>query len=966
MKRSLAALLLVLPLLLLLAPATTGAAAEMETYSQSVVNAKAHADAPTGWVAAAADIYKVGSSGSANAATYGLKYYGNPANNQLIVRTLSSSIVYNGVRGSATAGTNYTIFGAKNELRSWVTTGQGMTGYIDTRGLTAGTVIKGLERGLGMETKGNHDAIFEMAVTVGNAGDNLSLLRPIRNPDPTAYSTTAADHGTNAPFPATAAAAGIGNGAAADAVFANYQAAYTAWASQAYSTSPFPWTQLGYTYVWGQAANPPGSLADVQGMSEFILLGGTGSSDTTKTPTGTNEAGRVVVVGIYAPQSYLYTKNDGTNLSSAAGAQYGNGFASFAVTGPCDTLWAGAAFQVGTSLNAATPNTISVGAGATVSGGEGILVGSRNYTVTNAGRITANADTKKFNVAGSENIALLFKGDSHASPYVGAVKNSLTNSGTIEAPGSAGTAVAAWAGDTEITNNAGGVLSGGGHAIKTGAGNDTVTVNGGRIAGAVDLGAGTDGLNVTGAGAARFDVTLSRETAAAARVANVETVTIADNSTTLAVQVAGAQNVRNNDSFLIVDAATALTVDPAKLTVVNDGALPMVTFSAVKSGNRLSLLAARDGLFYGGRSGNASLGTVLDSLANSATGDMATVIGALDASGDAANARRLAPVVNGGSVQAGFGSAGQISRTIVSRIGQVLASRDGGSGLTGIAAGDGPAREGVWGQGFGSLLRQDPRDGSDGYQADLWGGSFGYDRFLFPHLLLGFGGGYSHTGVRMSDAASWTNIDSYQVNLYGSLARDAYYLDALASYAHNRYDAARHISFGGLDRTARGSYAGRQYSGYLEGGYGFRPGAVVITPLLSLQVVRLQLDGYTETGAGDANLSVAGQNYHFVQTGLGAKLAWPLQEAGVRITPELHAKWLHDFAGDRQQTTSQFTGGGASFTTQGPEPVRSSLNLGAKLTLMTQENLTLSLGYDFEGKRDYAGHTGSLQIRYAF
>jgi outer membrane autotransporter protein len=947
-------------------PPASGSAADWETYSQSVVNAKAHADAPTAaWVAATADMVKVAEAGSVGANPQGLQFYGNPANNQLIVRTLSSSSVYNGVRGSATAGTNYSIFGAKNELRAWVTTGQGMTSYIDTRGLTAGTVIQGLERGLGMDTTGTHDAIFEMAVTVGNAGDNLSLLRPTRNPDPTTYSTTPADHGTNAAFPADAAAAGIGAGAAADAVFANYKAAYAAWANQAYSTYPFPWTQLGYTYVWGQAANVPANLSDVQGMAEFILLGGTGSSDPAKTPSGTNEAGRVVVVGIYAPQSYLYTKNDGTALSDAAGAQYGNGFASFAVTGPCDTLWAGAAFQVGTNLNAASPNTITVGAGGAVSGGQGILVGSRNYTVTNAGFITANADAKKFNLSGSENIALLFKGDPHAG-YVGAVKNILANAGTITAPGGAGTAVAAWAGDTQITNNAGGVISGGAYAIRTGAGDDAVTVNGGEIAGRIDLGTGTDTLAVTGAGNARFNFTLTRDSAASAQVANAETVTIADDSTTLAVRMAaGTPNVRNGDSFLIVDAASALTVDPARLAIVSDS-LPMVSFAAQKTGNRLSLVAARDGLYYGGRSGNASLGTVLDGLADSAAGDMATVIGALDASGDPGNARRLAPVVNGGSVQAGFQTAGQVSRAIVSRIDRVLASRDTGGGLTGIAAGDEAAGEGIWGQGFGSFLRQDPRDGGTGYEANLWGGAFGYDRFVFPSLLAGFGGGYSHTAIRTNDAGTWTNVEGYQANLYGSLARDAWYLDALASYAYNRYDAERHLAFGGLDRTAKADYAGQQLSGYLEGGYGFQPGRIVITPLASLQVVRLRLDGYTERGAGDANLSVAGQNYHLVQTGLGAKLAWPIRERGVRITPELHAKWLHDFAGDRQQTTSQFTGGGASFTTEGFAPARSSLNAGAKLTVMTKANLTLSLGYDFESKADFTGHTGSLQVRYAF
>ena len=377
------------------------AAAEMETFADSIVNAKSLADAPANWMPADADMFKAAESGSVGGNPYGLRYYYNPdkALDQLIVRTASKEVNYNGTYGApTTAGSNYTIYGNKDVLSAWVTTGNGLTSFVDGQGLTAGTFVKGVERGLGMNNdKGNHDAIFEIAVTVGDAY-NPWLLRPVRNPDPTKFGANPAEYGTNGAFPADAAAAGIGTGAAADAVFANYKAAYEAWAQSSHSdpkeSNRFPWTELGYTYYWGQAENVPTRLSEVQGMSEFILLGGAGGANLNKTPSGTDESGNVVVVGIYASQSYIYTKNDGTSLSNAPGAQYGNGFASFNVTGPCDTLWAGKAFQAGARLDAATPNTITIAAGGSMSGGQGILVGSQNYAVTNAGSITANAGKK--------------------------------------------------------------------------------------------------------------------------------------------------------------------------------------------------------------------------------------------------------------------------------------------------------------------------------------------------------------------------------------------------------------------------------------------------------------------------------------------------------------------------------------------------------------------------------------------
>lgn len=73
-------------------------------------------------------------------------------------------------------------------MSAWGTTGSSMTTFVNTNGLTAATVVKGLEKGLGMNDTGTHTAIFEMAVTVSNSA-NPYLLRPARNPDSATFST---------------------------------------------------------------------------------------------------------------------------------------------------------------------------------------------------------------------------------------------------------------------------------------------------------------------------------------------------------------------------------------------------------------------------------------------------------------------------------------------------------------------------------------------------------------------------------------------------------------------------------------------------------------------------------------------------------------------------------------------------------------------------------------------------------
>jgi hypothetical protein len=136
-----------------------------------------------------------------------------------------------------------------------------------------------------------------------------------------------------------------------------------------------------------------------------------------------------------------------------------------------------------------------------------LLVGSRNYTVSNAGAITANPDTKKFNLAGSENIALLFQGDMHDVPWQGDVKNLLVNTGAITGPGANGTAVTAWAGDTEITTTGTITGTGSGYAVQTASGNDVISVNGGTVSGGIDLGTGLDRLTVRTGGTLTGEIT---------------------------------------------------------------------------------------------------------------------------------------------------------------------------------------------------------------------------------------------------------------------------------------------------------------------------------------------------------------------------------------------------------------------------------------------------------------------------
>jgi outer membrane autotransporter protein len=106
----------------------------------------------------------------------------------------------------------------------------------------------------------------------------------------------------------------------------------------------------------------------------------------------------------------------------------------------------------------------------------------------------------------------------------------------------------------------------------------------------------------------------------------------------------------------------------------------------------------------------------------------------------------------------------------------------------------------------------------------------------------------------------------------------------------------REIAFPGVDLTAKSGYSGQDYTTYINSGFHIPvPAKLTITPLVSLQYSRVNIDSYTETGAGDIDLHVKPQGYNFLESGLGVKVERAFSFHHWTLIPDLHFKWLYDF-----------------------------------------------------------------------
>lgn len=363
-------------------------------------------------------------------------------------------------------------------------------------------------------------------------------------------------------------------------------------------------------------------------------------------------------------------------------------------------------------------------------------------------------------------------------------------------------------------------------------------------------------------------------------------------------------------------------------------------------------------------SGSTGVG-VANALANynGATGDLATIRTSLLTETDSEEAEELAeslaPEVSGG---AQFGAAVNVTNTTTSNIGARV------DGDAGIASGNFANGGAMWFQAFGTSADQDDRDGVDGYEADTFGGTVGFDTGdNMNGSLLGLAFTYGNTDVESSGVnATDSDIDTYQVALYGNMELPhASYMTGTVGYGWNEIDQSRYNVAGTAGNTASAEYDSDTFFANAEYGRALpMSGGLTITPTLMANYIYLDTDSYTESGS-TANLTVGGDDLSIFELGVGADFDWRIDQAdGSVVKPNVNVAYHYDFVGDEVATTSSFTAGGPTFTTQGFDPAQSRFNIGTGVTWESNGNWDLSAAYDYELKEDYDAHSGMVRARY--
>jgi len=506
---------------------------------------------------------------------------------------------------------------------------------------------------------------------------------------------------------------------------------------------------------------------------------------------------------------------------------------------------------------------------------------------------------------------------------------------------------------SDVTVGSGGNL--GGSGLITGD-----VFNSGTVAPGNSIGT----LNITGTFTQASGSTYQVEVNAAGQSdrINVTGAAVIQGGTTVQV-LAEAGTYARQTTYTILNATGGVTGSYA--TVTSNFAFLTPSLSYDSNNVFLTLLQSNNAFAAGARTGNQrAVGTVLDIASPTATGDFNTVINALAALDTVQGPAALNTI--SGQAYSGFGTANIAAGTMfMNALGQQIAGARSGGG-TRVALAEAcefacdvsepkePTRWSAWMSGLGGLGSVGGNNNAGTFSYNFGGAAVGADYRLDPRFLVGFATGYTSGQQWVGGFQGNGTASNYTAALYASFAQGGFYTDVLAGYAYSDNQLQRSIQIPGLAaRLASGRTAANQFLGQAEAGYKigiYAPASASLTPFARFQTLAAAQNGFSESGAGSLNLSVAQQNTTSVRTVLGADLAGNIPLGGDRVlAATLRLGWAHEYADTTRPMTAAFAGApGTPFTVYGAAPLQDSAVIGLGLNTRIADSTSLYARYDGE------------------
>ena len=168
----------------------------------------------------------------------------------------------------------------------------------------------------------------------------------------------------------------------------------------------------------------------------------------------------------------------------------------------------------------------------------------------------------------------------------------------------------------------------------------------------------------------------------------------------------------------------------------------------------------------------------------------------------------------------------------------------------------------VWAKVLGEWNERDGSFGLSGYQANHYGIAVGNERCVTENTKLGLTAGYIKTDADSYDSSANHNLkaDTWQVGVYGNTVLTPQWdIDFYAGVGQSYLDGKRRLTF--LERTAESEMKANHFRTGITLNREFQINPQTkITPFLTLDYQRVEVEDYIEKGAKDFDFAVDKQS----------------------------------------------------------------------------------------------------------
>ena len=290
------------------------------------------------------------------------------------------------------------------------------------------------------------------------------------------------------------------------------------------------------------------------------------------------------------------------------------------------------------------------------------------------------------------------------------------------------------------------------------------------------------------------------------------------------------------------------------------------------------------------------------------------------------------------------------------------------SGVSGKASGDEHTMYGAWVSPFYNQTTQKANGSRAGFKSSSYGATLGFDTQANSDLTVGVAATYAKSDVKHKNFKSGdkTKGDTFAFSIYGTQQlSNNWFLQGHAGYATTRLKNSEKRTTQVTTEIAKADYDVTSYNAELLGGFDYRMGEAVVTPLVGASYTRINSSGYTEFGTTNQDLTVSSKATNKFNAIAGIRGQMTTDMNGITLTPEMHAFVRHDLVGKDAKTTAKLSGTANSLAPKSAKAIKTSFNVGLGVNAVSGM-YEYGAGYDLFAANKTMGHQGTLKVRVNF